>query len=172
MKQLYTIRRNMFLLPALMMRKANANNYFLMMGKWMQLFWYCRVVIVKCSSAGSSYKINIVFHLSLYIFHCTQNSGSNQSHVMLVSAAPWTSGKYTCEVSADAPSFHTEVATKDLEVVGKFQTNTYYYCSVLCMQNILSRWHSIWLYYARSLSTKFAYLFIFIIHHANQLVVI
>lgn len=51
-----------------------------------------------------------------------QHAHSNQSQVILVAVEPWTSGKYTCEVSADAPSFHTEVATKDLDVVSKYRT--------------------------------------------------
>lgn len=30
-----------------------------------------------------------------------------------------TAGKYSCEVSADAPSFHTLIAAAELEVVGE-----------------------------------------------------
>jgi hypothetical protein len=36
---------------------------------------------------------------------------------------PATTGKYSCEVSADAPSFHTDIVSGDLEVVGKFPLN-------------------------------------------------
>lgn len=31
-----------------------------------------------------------------------------------------TSGKYSCEVSLDAPSFHTLISAGELDVVGKF----------------------------------------------------
>lgn len=31
-----------------------------------------------------------------------------------------TAGKYSCEVSADAPSFHTLIAAAELEVVGMY----------------------------------------------------
>lgn len=49
-----------------------------------------------------------------------QRSASNESQVALSHVQPSATGKYSCEVSADAPSFHTEIATKDLEVVGKY----------------------------------------------------
>ncbi|XP_031619175.1 fasciclin-3 isoform X2 [Contarinia nasturtii] len=44
-------------------------------------------------------------------------SASNESQVSLSHVQPSASGKYSCEVSADAPSFHTEIATEALEVV-------------------------------------------------------
>lgn len=44
---------------------------------------------------------------------------SNASSVLLTALDPSHSGKYRCEVSADAPSFHTSIVTGDLEVVGK-----------------------------------------------------
>lgn len=36
------------------------------------------------------------------------------------------SGKYTCEVSADAPSFSTVVDSLDMEVVGMLKTHKKY----------------------------------------------
>jgi len=42
------------------------------------------------------------------------NSGANQ--VVLRDVQLELSGKYRCEVSADAPSFHTEVVTTHLHV--------------------------------------------------------
>ena len=45
---------------------------------------------------------------------------SNTSHVLLRSVEPSLSGKFSCEVSADAPSFHTELQSSDMEVVGKY----------------------------------------------------
>lgn len=45
---------------------------------------------------------------------------------MLTAVDPSNSGKYRCEVSADAPSFHTNIVTGDLEVVGKCFPFLYY----------------------------------------------
>lgn len=45
---------------------------------------------------------------------------SNESHLILTEVEPTISGKYSCEVSADAPSFHTSILSGELEVVGEF----------------------------------------------------
>ncbi|KAI8115065.1 hypothetical protein FF38_01350 [Lucilia cuprina] len=42
---------------------------------------------------------------------------SNETQLVLDSASMATAGKYSCEVSADAPSFHTLIAAAELEVV-------------------------------------------------------
>uniref|UniRef100_T1GU24 Ig-like domain-containing protein n=1 Tax=Megaselia scalaris TaxID=36166 RepID=T1GU24_MEGSC len=42
---------------------------------------------------------------------------SNESQVTLDSVQMATSGKYSCEVSADAPSFHTLISAGELDVV-------------------------------------------------------
>ncbi|XP_046866918.1 uncharacterized protein LOC6643679 isoform X1 [Drosophila willistoni] len=42
---------------------------------------------------------------------------SNESQVVLDVVTMATSGKYSCEVSADAPSFHTLIAAAELEVI-------------------------------------------------------
>lgn len=42
---------------------------------------------------------------------------SNQSHVVLTSVQLGISGKFSCEVSADAPSFHTVIVSGDMEIV-------------------------------------------------------
>ncbi|KAG8225374.1 hypothetical protein J437_LFUL005389 [Ladona fulva] len=42
---------------------------------------------------------------------------SNASHVYLRHMTPAISGKYSCEVSADAPSFHTALVSGDMDVV-------------------------------------------------------
>lgn len=49
----------------------------------------------------------------------SQQSSSNESQLVLSSVSPATSGKFTCEVSADFPSFHTNIVSGDMEVVGK-----------------------------------------------------
>ncbi|KAL5280462.1 hypothetical protein ACFFRR_004440 [Megaselia abdita] len=46
-----------------------------------------------------------------------EEMNSNASSVMLAALDPSNSGKYRCEVSADAPSFHTNIVGGDLEVV-------------------------------------------------------
>lgn len=43
---------------------------------------------------------------------------SNESHLTLTSVEPTISGKYSCEVSADAPSFHTMLVSSEMEVIG------------------------------------------------------
>ncbi|XP_035772869.1 uncharacterized protein LOC118456325 [Anopheles albimanus] len=45
-----------------------------------------------------------------------KRSASNESHLVLLDVSMASSGKYSCEVSADAPSFHTLIKTGDLEV--------------------------------------------------------
>ncbi|XP_058816298.1 uncharacterized protein LOC131679575 [Topomyia yanbarensis] len=42
---------------------------------------------------------------------------SNASHVILANVEPHTSGKYSCEITEAAPSFHTQIVTRDLNVV-------------------------------------------------------
>nr|XP_036216030.1 uncharacterized protein LOC106622049 isoform X1 [Bactrocera oleae]XP_036216031.1 uncharacterized protein LOC106622049 isoform X1 [Bactrocera oleae] len=46
-----------------------------------------------------------------------ERSASNESQLVLDSVSVSTTGKYSCEVSADAPSFHTEISAGELEVV-------------------------------------------------------
>lgn len=55
-------------------------------------------------------------YFKIFIF---QTSASNDSQVTLQSVHLNTSGKYSCEVSADAPSFHTKIVSGDMDVVGE-----------------------------------------------------
>ncbi|XP_030377125.1 uncharacterized protein LOC115626017, partial [Scaptodrosophila lebanonensis] len=50
---------------------------------------------------------------------------SNESQVVLDAVQMQTSGKYSCEVSADAPSFHTLIAAAELEVIDPPHTPPY-----------------------------------------------
>ena len=50
-----------------------------------------------------------------------QEPFSNMTHVVLENVQFSTSGQYSCEVSADAPSFHTALVSGDLNVVGKYK---------------------------------------------------
>ncbi|KFB49151.1 AGAP009267-PA-like protein [Anopheles sinensis] len=45
-----------------------------------------------------------------------KRSASNESQLTLLGLSLQSSGRYSCEVSADAPSFHTMIVTGDLEV--------------------------------------------------------
>lgn len=72
-------------------------------------YWFCVLVFLL---------LNFSFSL-IFTSVLLQRSGSNESQVSLAHVQPIVSGKYSCEVSADAPSFHTDIATKDLEVVGE-----------------------------------------------------
>lgn len=45
---------------------------------------------------------------------------SNESHIVLKSVQRKSMGRYSCEVSADAPSFHTLLDSAELKVVGEF----------------------------------------------------
>ncbi|XP_040173693.1 phosphatidylinositol 3-kinase 2-like [Anopheles arabiensis] len=42
---------------------------------------------------------------------------SNASHLVLVNVEPQSSGKYSCEITEAAPSFHTKIATRTMNVV-------------------------------------------------------
>ncbi|XP_062531079.1 uncharacterized protein LOC101745057 [Bombyx mori] len=46
-------------------------------------------------------------------------SRSGARRVVLQQATPAMAGRFRCEVSADAPTFHTEIRSAPLEVVGK-----------------------------------------------------
>lgn len=48
-----------------------------------------------------------------------QTTQSNASHVLLRNVPTSISGKFACEVSADAPTFDTSIVAADMEVVGK-----------------------------------------------------
>lgn len=53
----------------------------------------------------------------MVLFQTTQ---SNASHVFLRNVPTSISGKFACEVSADAPGFDTYIVAADMEVVGKY----------------------------------------------------
>lgn len=44
---------------------------------------------------------------------------SNASQVIVSQVETSISGKFSCEVSADAPTFHTMLVSSDMEIVGK-----------------------------------------------------
>ncbi|XP_065085300.1 uncharacterized protein LOC135707415 [Ochlerotatus camptorhynchus] len=49
--------------------------------------------------------------ININVDHC------NASHVVLRGVEPHTSGKFSCEITEAAPSFHTKIVTRDLNVV-------------------------------------------------------
>ncbi|XP_058121740.1 uncharacterized protein LOC131281089 [Anopheles ziemanni] len=55
---------------------------------------------------------------SMKVFNLdVERSLSNQSHVVIKAHETNVTGKYSCEVSADAPSFHTMIVSGDMEVI-------------------------------------------------------
>jgi hypothetical protein len=63
-------------------------------------------------------------NFSLYFFPHTnisswQKAKSNASHVIISQVETNMSGRYTCEVSVDAPTFQTTLVSGEMEVVGK-----------------------------------------------------
>lgn len=51
----------------------------------------------------------------------------NASHLAVLTVEPSSSAKYSCEVSADAPSFHTRIVSGDMEVVGESSYDMIYF---------------------------------------------
>lgn len=60
----------------------------------------------------------LYFPFLSYVF---QVSDSNSKQVTLTDVERETSGEFKCEVSADAPLFHTEIRAAHLLVAGKYQ---------------------------------------------------
>lgn len=56
----------------------------------------------------------------MLFFHCSQTDKSTSRKVTLKDVSLRTSGKYKCEVSAEAPSFHTDSGTGQLLVVREY----------------------------------------------------
>lgn len=52
-----------------------------------------------------------------------QQRKSNATQLTLRQVQLSLSGRYSCEVSADAPSFHTAMVTGDMDIVGEFLTD-------------------------------------------------
>lgn len=77
-------------------------------------------VVVSSHEALSEYWSNQVETL-FCISTSFQQTSSNESQLVLSNVLPVTSGKFSCEVSADFPSFHTMIVSGDMEVVGKLK---------------------------------------------------
>lgn len=54
-----------------------------------------------------------------FLTHKLKVSSSNASRIVLNKVVPQISGKFSCEVSADAPSFQTHIVSGELQVVGE-----------------------------------------------------
>ena len=72
----------------------------------------------RFSISYTSYANLLFFAFSIHNF---QTSASNRSQILIKSVEPSISGKYSCEISADAPSFHTSIVGGEMEVVGKWK---------------------------------------------------
>ena len=75
------------------------------------------MVSITSDNQGCFFARNLISKKNLFHFHL-QQSASNESQLTLSSVTPTTSGKFSCEVSADFPSFHTMIVSGDMEVVG------------------------------------------------------
>lgn len=77
------------------------------------------------SQFPNSMQINV--GVNLYVLVLTLNfidhqlARSNQSQVVLTRVSFGLSGNFSCEVTADAPSFATSIVSSVMEVVGKFK---------------------------------------------------
>lgn len=84
-------------------------------------------LLLRCSFI-QSFRTLPVFHVSHFIrffFLFLSNSFlqrnlSNQSHVVLLAVPLNISGKFTCEISVEAPSFQTAMVSGEMEVVGEY----------------------------------------------------
>lgn len=56
-----------------------------------------------------------------------QSQHSNTREVTLVNVSRKLTGKYKCEISADAPSFHTVIKAAQMRVAGKWKRFFFYY---------------------------------------------
>ena len=63
----------------------------------------------------------ISFVCLFVFFFFFQKSKSNMTQLTLLSVDPSLSGVYNCEVSAESPSFHTELKSGEMNVVGKLK---------------------------------------------------
>ena len=61
-----------------------------------------------------------------FAFACLfQVSASGPDRVVLRDVQKELAGKYRCEVSADAPNFHTQVVSTHMHVVRKYHSSIY-----------------------------------------------
>lgn len=68
-------------------------------------------------------KIHKIFNIFLNVQKTyTQKEESNATQVSVTGLELDAGGRYSCEVSADAPSFHTAIVSADMNVVGKLYT--------------------------------------------------
>lgn len=69
-----------------------------------------------------SYMIMLHFKMKLiFVFRLLQISASGPDRVVLRDVQKELAGKYRCEVSADAPNFHTQVVSTHMHVVREYE---------------------------------------------------
>jgi hypothetical protein len=62
----------------------------------------------------------LLIKITFFPLKLKQQQASNESQLTLSNVVPVTGGKFSCEVSADFPSFHTIIVSGDMEVVGTY----------------------------------------------------
>lgn len=67
---------------------------------------------------SSSYLNELSNFCKTFLLFYLQRSESNHSKVLLTGVPNSIAGKYSCEVSADAPTFNTAIDAGEMEVVG------------------------------------------------------
>jgi len=74
-----------------------------------------------------------------------QQGKSNATQLTLRHVQLSLSGRYSCEVSADAPSFHTALVSGDMDIVGEFQTDQnleeFRVSYIHVSKDIMRNWH-------------------------------
>lgn len=76
---------------------------------------------VDVSSNWNLFLFQLYFYSFLLIFY-QQNTLSNASQVIIRNVGFGLSGNFSCEVTADAPSFSTATAHIQMQVVGEYAT--------------------------------------------------
>lgn len=75
---------------------------------------------VPALGSGAADDNRLVLGFVNWVPQMEQKHLSNESHIVLKSVQRKSMGRYSCEVSADAPSFHTLLDSAELKVVGEF----------------------------------------------------
>lgn len=76
----------------------------------------------------------LIFQQAFFYSH-TQIALSNVSQVVIRNVGFGLSGNFSCEVTADAPSFSTATASIQMQVVGKFKISFIYTWCILLPRN-------------------------------------
>ena len=76
-----------------------------------------------------------LFRLQVFTLRAfdVDKTNSNRGKVVIRNLSRLAEGMLRCEISEEAPSFHTAARTSSLEVVGEFKTPKREFCFILTM---------------------------------------